>query len=77
MGHAHPITLGRSELITKTGSAPLALQIQRPQSRPFSSLGLAAYSFAGGNLWPLVLLSVLIAPYLVARWQGERHDKSG
>lgn len=37
---------------------------------------LAAYSFAGGNLWPLVLLSVLIAPYLVARWQGGRHDKS-
>ena len=30
---------------------------------------LAAYSFAGGNLWPLVLLSVLIAPYLLTRQQ--------
>lgn len=33
---------------------------------------LAAYSFAGGNLWPLVLLSVLIAPYLLTRLQQPR-----
>lgn len=33
---------------------------------------LVAYSFAGGNLWPLVLLSVLIAPYLLTRLQQPR-----
>lgn len=28
---------------------------------------LAAYRFEGGNLWPLVLLFVLLAPYAAAR----------
>jgi hypothetical protein len=28
---------------------------------------LAAYTFKDGNLWPVVLLAVLVAPYAAAR----------
>ena len=30
----------------------------------------AAYTFEGGNLWPVVLLTALVAPYLAARVRG-------
>lgn len=30
----------------------------------------AAYSFAGGNLWPLVLLTIAVSPWLCARLRG-------
>ena len=29
-----------------------------------------AYTFRGGNLWPLVLLVTALAPLLAARWRG-------
>lgn len=29
-----------------------------------------AYTFKGGNIWPLVLVAILIAPWLVAKWRG-------
>lgn len=31
---------------------------------------LAAYTFQGGNLWPLVLVITLLAPWLAARMRG-------
>lgn len=31
---------------------------------------LAAYTFEGGNIWPVVLLAALVAPYLAARIRG-------
>jgi hypothetical protein len=31
---------------------------------------LEAYTFRGGNIWPLVLLSTFIAPWLAARVRG-------
>jgi hypothetical protein len=31
---------------------------------------LAAYTFEGGNIWPLVLLAALAAPYVGARVRG-------
>jgi hypothetical protein len=31
---------------------------------------LEAYTFKGGNLWPLVLLATLISPWLAARLRG-------
>ena len=31
---------------------------------------LEAYTFKGGNMWPLVLLVVLLAPWLAARLRG-------
>jgi hypothetical protein len=31
---------------------------------------LEAYTFRGGNLWPVVLLAALVGPYLGARWRG-------
>ena len=31
---------------------------------------LAAYTFKGGNLWPLVLVVVLISPWLAAKLRG-------
>jgi hypothetical protein len=31
---------------------------------------LAAYTFEGGNIWPVVLLAALVAPYCAARWRG-------
>ena len=33
---------------------------------------LQAYTFAGGNVWPLVLLVLLLAPPL-AKWLREPH----
>lgn len=36
------------------------------QGKPLSEL-LAAYTFKGGNLWPVVLLAVLVAPHAAAR----------
>ena len=29
-----------------------------------------AYTFEGGNIWPLVLVVTLISPWLAARWRG-------
>ena len=29
-----------------------------------------AYTFKGGNIWPLVLVAILIAPWLMAKWRG-------
>ena len=34
----------------------------------------AAYTFADGNLWPLVLGVVLLAPPVMAVWRGRRVD---
>ena len=31
---------------------------------------LEAYTFQGGNLWPLVLLAALVSPWLAARLRG-------
>jgi hypothetical protein len=31
---------------------------------------LQAYTFKGGNIWPLVLVATLIAPWLSAKWRG-------
>jgi hypothetical protein len=39
------------------------------QGKPWSEL-LAAYTFKDGNLWPVVLLAVLVAPYLCLRVFG-------
>jgi hypothetical protein len=29
-----------------------------------------AYTFTGGNLWPLVLVATLVSPWLAAKWRG-------
>ena len=39
---------------------------------PWSVL-LANYDIAGGRLWPLILLWVLVAPYLFYRLAGKKH----
>ena len=39
------------------------------QGRPWSEL-LEAYTFKGGNIWPVVLLTVATAPYVAARIRG-------
>jgi hypothetical protein len=31
---------------------------------------LAAYTFQGGNIWPVVLLAALVSPYVAARARG-------
>ena len=31
---------------------------------------LAAYTFQGGNIWPVVLLAALVSPWLAARLRG-------
>lgn len=31
---------------------------------------LAAYTFQGGNIWPVVLVAALVSPYLAARMRG-------
>jgi hypothetical protein len=36
------------------------------QGKPWSEL-LEAYTFKGGNIWPVVLLTVAAAPYVAAR----------
>jgi hypothetical protein len=35
---------------------------------------LAAYTFNGGNLWPLVLAVTLLAPWMAARLRGRVHE---
>ncbi|MGB5082310.1 MAG: hypothetical protein WBO23_16400 [Burkholderiales bacterium] len=30
----------------------------------------AAYTFKGGNIWPLVLVVILVSPWLAAKWRG-------
>ena len=39
------------------------------QGKPLGEI-LAAYTFKGGNLWPLVLLVVAAAPWLAGRLHG-------
>jgi hypothetical protein len=39
------------------------------QHKPWAEI-LAAYTFKGGNLWPLVLAVVLISPWLAAKLRG-------
>ena len=39
------------------------------QGKPWSEL-LEAYTFKGGNIWPVVLLTVAAAPYVAARIRG-------
>ena len=39
------------------------------QGKPWSEL-LEAYTFKGGNIWPIVLLTVAAAPYIAARIRG-------
>jgi hypothetical protein len=41
------------------------------QHRSWSEL-MAAYTFEGGNIWPLDLAVVLFAPLVVARWRFRR-----
>lgn len=41
----------------------------RLQGKPLSSV-LAAYTFKDGNLWPLILLVTLGAPYVAAKLRG-------
>jgi hypothetical protein len=37
--------------------------------KPWAEL-LEAYTFEGGNIWPLVLGATLVSPWLAARWRG-------
>lgn len=47
------------------------------QHKPWPEL-LAAYTFNGGNLWPVVLLVTLLAPYWATLVHAKsRHAKSG
>ena len=39
------------------------------QGKPWSEL-LEAYTFKGGNIWPIVLLTVATAPYIAAKIRG-------
>jgi len=39
------------------------------QGKPWSRL-LEAYTFRGGNIWPIVLLVVAVAPYVAAKIRG-------
>ena len=40
------------------------------QGRDFREL-FAAYTFEGGNIWPLILVSALVAPPIAARLRGK------
>jgi hypothetical protein len=40
----------------------------RAQGKPWAEL-VDAYRFKDGNLWPVVLLVVLVAPWLAGRWR--------
>lgn len=42
-----------------------------PLGSPVAPELASAYTFAGGNLWPLVLVAVLLAPGLCARMQRD------
>ena len=47
------------------------------QRKPWAEL-LDAYTFKDGNVWPVVLIATLLAPYLAALSQAKsRHAKSG
>jgi hypothetical protein len=37
--------------------------------KPWAEL-LEAYTFKGGNIWPLVLGATLVSPWLAASWRG-------
>ena len=39
------------------------------QHMPWAEL-LQAYTFEGGNIWPLVLAAALVSPWLAAKWRG-------
>ena len=39
------------------------------QHKPWAEL-LEAYTFKGGNIWPLVLVATLISPWLAAKLRG-------
>ena len=39
------------------------------QHKPWAEL-LEAYAFKGGNIWPVVLVAILISPWLMAKWRG-------
>jgi hypothetical protein len=39
------------------------------QHKPWAEL-LQAYTFKGGNVWPLVLIAALVSPWLAAKWRG-------
>lgn len=40
------------------------------QDKPWSDL-FEAYTFKGGNIWPFVLLTTLLAPWIAARFRGQ------
>ncbi len=42
------------------------------QHKPWREL-LGAYTFAGGNVWPIVLLIVVLAPVIAMRWHSKLH----
>jgi hypothetical protein len=66
--HSHELPLTAPE-----GEASLAqLSNLGPKSAQFLQRLLDAYTFQGGNLWPLVLVTTLIAPWLGARIRGVR-----
>jgi hypothetical protein len=39
------------------------------QDKPWAEL-VEAYTFKGGNIWPLVLIATLISPWLMAKWRS-------
>lgn len=43
------------------------------QHKPWREL-LEAYTFAGGNVWPIVLLVVVLAPVIARRWHSKLHQ---
>ena len=46
------------------------------QDKPWRVL-LEAYTFEGGNIWPLVLAVTFVSPWLAARIRGLIRDKPG
>jgi hypothetical protein len=47
----------------------------RWRGKPWSEL-LEAYTFSGGNIWPLVLLVIVVAPPIAWRLRGRRIPRS-
>jgi hypothetical protein len=39
------------------------------QNKAWTEL-FAAYTFKGGNMWPLILVVILVSPWLAAKWRG-------
>src|SRR5690606_37588177 len=61
-------TIGLSWLaMTLAFEFTFGLYVQR---KDFSEL-LQAYTFSGGNIWPVVLLCVVVAPWLAAHMRGQ------